>query len=128
MPPHHFTLEEANAALQVIRPLMDEIQSIRKRVLEAAPDLWPAMQSSAGNGGNAALSKMMGDFNRLDHLVHKILATGVEIKDLGSGLLDFRALRSGGEVYLCWKHGEDRIRYWHELDSGFAGRRPLEEF
>src|SRR5512143_2579677 len=99
MPPHYFTLEEANAALQVIRPLMDEAQSIRKRVLEAAPDLWPAMQSSAGNGGNAALSKMMGDFDRLDHLVHKILATGVEIKDLGSGLLDFRALRSGGEVY-----------------------------
>ena len=70
----------------------------------------------------------MKEFQRLDDLVHRILATGAEIKDLNSGLLDFRALRGGREVYLCWKHGESAIEFWHELDTGFAGRRPIEEF
>jgi hypothetical protein len=50
---------------------------------------------------------------------------GVEIKDLGTGLVDFRTERDGMVVYLCWRLGEDPIRYWHELDTGFAGRKPL---
>lgn len=124
----YFTLAEANAALETIRPLMDEVQSIRERMVSSRPDLWPIMQRSAGNGGNAALSKVVKDFERLDALVHRILETGVEIKDLGSGLLDFRALRDGQEVYLCWKHGEAHVQFWHELEAGFAGRQPIDGF
>jgi hypothetical protein len=126
--PHYFTLEQANAALAIIRPLMEEIQAIRGRILATRPEVWSALERSAGNGGNPELSKRVKEFQRLDDLVHRILATGAEIKDLSSGLLDFRAWRADREVYLCWKNGEPGIEFWHELDAGFAGRRPLQEF
>ena len=128
MPPRHFTVEEANAAVRVVRPLVQEIQAIRRWVLARRPDLWPALARSAGNGGNAELSQLAEEFERLDRLVHAILDTGAEIKDLGLGLIDFRAWRQDHEVYLCWKHGEDDIRFWHEIDAGFAGRQPIEMF
>lgn len=128
MRPHYFTVQEANAALDVIRPLMDEIQAIRRQILEKQPEIWPALEKAAGNGGNAALRNVARDFGRLDQLVHGILGTGAEIKDLGTGLLDFRAWRADHEVYLCWKYGEDRIRFWHEIEAGYAGRQPIETF
>ncbi len=128
MEPHYFTVDEANAALDIIRPLIKEILGIRDDILTKQPEVWPAIERSAGNGGNATLSKIADDFDRLDTLVHKVLATGVEVKDINLGLLDFPALRAGQEVLLCWKYGEDKIGYWHEKEAGFAGRRPIEEF
>ena len=125
---HYFTLSEANQALQIIRPLMDEVQLIRQEIVAQQPETWDAIQRSAGNGGNPALSKLVVKFDRLDELVHRILATGVEVKDINTGLVDFPALRKEQEVYLCWKHGEEQINFWHELEAGFAGRRPIEEF
>ena len=64
--PRYFTLEEANAALKTIRPLMDEIQSIRNNIITHQPKAWPAIEKSAGNGGNPTLSKLVEDFDRLD--------------------------------------------------------------
>jgi hypothetical protein len=123
-----FTLPEANAAVYLIRPLIAEIRTIRDRILSRRPELWPAMMRAAGNGGSAELSRLSLEFDRLDQLVHQILDMGAEIKDLGTGLLDFRALRGDREVYLCWQFGEDEIRFWHELDAGYGGRQPIETF
>lgn len=124
----YFSLSEANEALKIIRPLMDEVQTIRQKILASQPEAWPAIEKSAGNGGNKALSRMVQDFERLDALIHQILDTGVQIKDINTGLLDFSATRDGREVYLCWKHGEYEIAFWHEVDAGFAGRQPIESF
>ncbi len=124
----YFTIEQANAAIRIIRPLLDEIHAIRSRVLAQRPELWQAMERAAGNGGSAELTRLASEFERLDGLVHSVLDTGVEIKDLSSGLLDFRALRHDREVYLCWKMDEAEVLYWHELETGFAGRQPLETF
>jgi hypothetical protein len=126
--PNFFTLQQANDALTVIRPLMDEVQSIRQRILEKQPETWSAIEKSVGNGGNRTLSRMVQDFERLDALVHQILDTGVQIKDINTGLLDFSALKDGREVYLCWQHGEGEIAYWHEVAAGYAGRQPIESF
>lgn len=126
--PRYFTLAEANEALKTIRPLVGEMLEIRSKILAAQPEAWSAVEKSAGNGGNQALSAMVQDFGRFDALIHQILATGVEIKDINVGLLDFPALRNGREVYLCWKYGEGNIAFWHELDAGFAGRKPIETF
>ena len=128
MQPHYFTLAEANAALHIIRPLISEILRIRDEILAHQPEVWPAVERSAGNGGNASLSKIALEFQKLDELVHKVLDTGVQVKDINTGLLDFPALRADHEVYLCWKYGEDQIAFWHEVDAGFAGRRPIEDF
>ena len=126
--PQIFTLQEANTALQTIRPLMDDIQAIRRKILANQPEAWPAIEKSAGNGGNKTMSRLVEDFERLDGLIHQILDTGVQIKDVNMGLLDFSAMRNGQEVYLCWKYGEDDIAFWHEIDAGFAGRQPIETF
>ena len=126
--PRYFTLQEANETLVTIRPLMDEVQTIREKILANQPEAWPAIEKSAGNGGNRALSNRVQDFEKLDALVHLIQDTGVLIKDVNIGLLDFPALRDGREVYLCWQHGEGEIAFWHEVEAGFAGRQPIENF
>lgn len=126
--PQFFTLSEANQALVAIRPLMEEVQAIRQKVISTQPDAWSAIEKSVGNGGSRVLSKMVQDFERLDALVHQILDMGVLIKDVNVGLLDFPALREGREVYLCWQYGEYDIAFWHEVDAGFAGRQPIHTF
>ena len=62
---------------------------------------------------------------RLNALLAEINGFGCELKGLGEGLIDFPSKREGRTVYLCWKLGEERIAYWHELDTGFASREPL---
>jgi hypothetical protein len=124
--PRYFSVEQANAALTIIRPLMDEIQDIREEVLRTQPDVWPVIQKAAGNGGSRAASRLAQSFERLDKLVHQIVDMGAILKDINTGLLDFPSIRDNHEVYLCWRHGEERIEYWHEIDAGFAGREPLD--
>jgi hypothetical protein len=124
----YFTLQEANEALDSIRPWMDEIQTIRQQILVHQPEIWSVMEKSAGNGGNPTLSRMVPIFDRLDELIHNVQDAGAVIKDINTGLLDFPAIREGHEVYLCWKHGEGDIAFWHDIDAGFAGRRSIDEF
>ncbi len=124
----YFTLQEANETLDIIHPLMEEIQHIRRKIQRDQPDVWPAVVKSAGNGGNRALSTMVQDFEKLDALIHRIQEMDVLIKDVNLGLLDFPALKEGREVYLCWQYGEGEIAFWHEVDAGFAGRQPIETF
>jgi hypothetical protein len=124
----YFTLQEANAALFQIRPLMDELQVIRKKLLAKQPEVWPVVERSAGNGGSQATSKLVKEFERIDTLVHQIQATGALFKDINLGLLDFPALKHGREVYLCWKYGEEEIAYWHEIEAGYAGRQSIDSF
>lgn len=124
----YFSLEEANLTLEIIRPLMGEIQKIRQNILATQPETWSAIERSAGNGGNPAMSKLVQSFDRLDYLLHRIQETGAQVKDINTGLLDFPALRDEHEVYLCWQVGENQIEYWHEIEAGFAGRQPIELF
>ncbi|MBV6450866.1 MAG: hypothetical protein MHPDNHAH_01593 [Anaerolineales bacterium] len=126
--PKFFTLAEANEALKVIRPLMDEVMLIRERILDNQPEIWAVVEKSAGNGGNPTLSKMVVEFEKFDALLHQILDTGAQIKDVNIGLLDFSAIKDGREVYLCWQHGEGDIAFWHEVDAGYAGRQPIALF
>ena len=124
----YFTLQEANEALNAIRPWMDEVQIIRGEILARQPEIWSVMEKSAGNGGNPTLSKMVKTFDRLDALIHSIQDIGAIIKDINTGLLDFPALKDGREVYLCWKYGEGEITFWHEIEDGFAGRQSIDSF
>ena len=126
--PHYFTLQEANETLDLIRPLMDEVQEIRRKILDQQPEAWPAIEKAAGNGGNRALSNMVQDFEKLEALIHRIQETDVLIKDINLGLLDFPALKDGREVYLCWQYGEGEIAFWHEIEAGYAGRQPIDSF
>jgi hypothetical protein len=121
--PRYFTFEQASAMVRLIRPLMGEIQRLRQAILDRQPEIWPVVEKAAGNGGSREASLAAQEFQRLDSLVREIQATGAIIKDINAGLVDFLALREDQEVYLCWKYGEQELRYWHDLDSGFTGRQ-----
>ncbi len=121
----YFTLEEANAVLQQLRPLVEEMLEIRRELLKLQPELEPVLQKALGNGGSRVASQASVYFEKLREIIDRIHESGAEVKDVNSGLLDFRALREGREIYLCWRYGEDEIRFWHDIDAGFAGRQPL---
>lgn len=124
----YFTLQQAQETLNVIRPLMDDIQAIRKEILARKPEVWPVVERSAGNGGSQTASRMVREFGRLDALVHQVQDMGVLLKDINLGLLDFLALKDGREVYLCWQYGEGEIAFWHEIQAGYAGRQSIDSF
>ena len=126
--PRYFTLQEASETLEMIRPWMEEIRAISQKIIASQPEIWPAIERSAGNGGNLALSRLAQDFDHLDELLHQVQATGALVKDIATGLLDFPALREEREVYLCWRVGEERVEFWHEVDAGFAGRQSIDTF
>lgn len=123
--PRYFTLQEANATLDVIKPLIEEILTLRQQILDRREEVWPVIQRAAGNGGSQTASKLALEFGRLDALVHQVQDMGVILKDINIGLLDFPHLKNGREVYLCWKFGEENIEFWHEIEAGYAGRQPI---
>lgn len=115
--PKYYTPKKANEALAVVRPMIEEMMRIGEIVRAYQPELWALAQKAAGNGGSPILSKLLPEFDRLHDLLHQIQDMSVEIKDLSIGLIDFRALRDGREVSLCWQYGEGDIRFWHEKAS-----------
>jgi len=121
----YFTPDEANAALLVIRPLMEQVMEVRQSLLEKRPELAAVLQKILGNGGSRTASEVAMEFGKLEDLIRRINATGAQFKDINSGLVDFLARHEGRDVYLCWRHGEDAVHYWHDIDRGFAGRQPL---
>jgi len=121
----HFTAEEANRALPQVRALVDQILQARQAILDARPDLWPVLEQAVGNGGSKKAGEVLQDFKRLEDGVQGLQDIGCVLKDISTGLVDFPALREGREVLLCWKYDEPQVMYWHDLQSGFAGRQKL---
>jgi hypothetical protein len=128
----HFTPEEANAALEQVRPLVEQMVVRRRAHVEALERQEELEGRIRGNGGGippAELAEAAAEVDRqarsLARMVDDIVEFGVEVKDLDEGLVDFPALRGGETVLLCWQLGEDEIAYWHSPEDGFAGRRPL---
>ena len=128
----HFTPEEANAELEHVRPLVEQLVATRLEhtaSLERQEELETKIRGNGGGIPPAELAQATAEVDavarRLARLVDEITERGAQVKDLDSGLIDFPALRRGETVLLRWKLGEDEIRYWHRVEDGFAGRRPL---
>jgi hypothetical protein len=128
----HFTPEEANAALEHVRPLVERMVAQRREHVAALERQEELEGHIRGNGGGippATLADASAEVERiarqLAHTVDEINDHGAQVKDFDEGLIDFPALRRGETVLLCWKLGEDEIRYWHTVDGGFAGRQEL---
>jgi hypothetical protein len=128
----HFTPEEANAELEHVRPLVEQLVAARQEHAAALERQEELERKIRGNGGGippaelaAATAEVDAVARRLAKLVDEIAAHGAQVKDLDTGLIDFPALRGGETVLLCWQLGEDEIAWWHHVDDGFAGRRPL---
>jgi len=126
MPKRYFTIEEANAALPALRPVVAAMLTAREHIVAAQPDLWPVLEKAASNGGSDKASAVLVDFENLRRCAKTIEGMGIELKDINTGLVDFLAQRDGREVYLCWRYDEPKVAFWHELEAGVAGRQPLE--
>jgi hypothetical protein len=127
-----FTPEEANAVLGELRPIVERMVEHRRNLTAAQIQQAELVTSIAGNGGDLQPSELREaaaaierEAAAISECAERINAAGAQIKSLEEGLLDFPARRGDEEVLLCWKLGEDEIRYWHGLEEGFAGRKPL---
>jgi hypothetical protein len=131
--PTFFTREQADTLLPQVEPLLREIQALRLAAAELAARLATQREKVAGNGHlpqddqRQTRDDLDGINQRIAARMEEIQAQGILVKDLDTGLIDFPTLRDGREVYLCWKLGEDRVRWWHPIETGFAGRQPLDE-
>lgn len=132
MDERYFTVEEANEALLEVRPLTEELVAHRRALVDLQERQSALTTRIAGNGGNVTPSELQEVQEQLDEevagiarCVARIHEVGAVVKDLDGGLVDFPALRGGEEVLLCWRLGEDEIGFWHTLDEGYSGRKPL---
>ena len=129
-----FTLTEAERARTDLEPFLVEAMDCRKKLAGLETDLSAVSARITMMGGVIVPYEKLATL-RVEHqqlaetlksALNRILETGCLIKDLEVGLLDFPALINNEEVYLCWRLGEDRIRFYHRQDEGFAGRKPLD--
>jgi hypothetical protein len=121
----HYTVEEASELLPRVVELIAQMRTARdqlgdREAREALSEAGPT------NGGGAPGRTVSEAFVQLRDAVAELEALELVLRDLDRGLLDFPSLRDGREVYLCWQDGEDAIGFWHEPETGFAGRRPLD--
>ena len=132
MPERIFTPQEANAALDELRPLVEAMVAAKHVLDEAQEQRDDLTRRIAGNGGGIPPAELAAREAEVDTAatelagaIGKVQAMGVLVKDLDSGLVDFPAKRDGEDILLCWQLGEDEVAYWHGLEDGYAGRRPL---
>lgn len=121
----HFSVEEANALLPTLDTMLRRLREERDRLTDAeAHELLST--AAPGNGGGQQGREVGEAFLAVRELLGEIQQLGIVVRDVDRGLIDFPAILEGREVYLCWQLDEDGIGFWHDLESGFHGRQPLE--
>jgi len=127
-----FTLEEANAALTELRPIVERMVQHRRNLTAAQVRQAELVTRIAGNGGDMVPSDLhdlaetiQREADAISDCAEQIDQAGAQVKSLEEGLLDFPAKRGEEDVLLCWKLGEDEIRFWHGTDEGFSARKPV---
>jgi hypothetical protein len=127
----YFGLDEANARISDVRPILERLREDRDRVADAQASL----QRERETNGSAEHAEQLVDrqreireiVRRMEHDVVQIDDWGITLRDISTGLIDFPALANGRPIWLCWRLGEADIEWWHETNVGFDGRQPLSE-
>ena len=125
-------MEEANAALTELRPIVERMVQHRRNLTAAQVRQAELVTRIAGNGGDMVPSDLhdlaetiQREADAISDCAEQIDQAGAQVKSLEEGLLDFPAKRGKEDVLLCWKLGEDEIRFWHGTDEGFSARKPV---
>ena len=129
---NYFTVDEANQKIPWLEVQLQDIASLGKNIESLRLDLDNILRKRSSNG-HGDIDRYVVDnrketdaaVDRLRNLAQEINDSGIILKDLERGLVDFPTLWEGREVYLCWLLGESSIQFWHEIDTGFAGRQPF---
>jgi hypothetical protein len=137
-----YDVDRANARIPELREILEllrdqraELVRLRDLVLERQSAVEAGTESGPGGsrGGDDEPDdelrlirlRMQGLIDQMQAGVARIDALGITLRDIESGLIDFPALASGRQIWLCWRLGEDDVDWWHELSTGFSDRRPL---
>jgi hypothetical protein len=139
-----YDLDDANARIPELRDILGSLRDQRAdliRLRDLVLERQEAVEAGGGSGrggdaedeaeAEAELRlirlRMQGIIDQMQAAVARIDALGITLRDIESGLIDFPALVNGRQVCLCWRLGEGDVEWWHELNDGFGGRRPLIE-
>ena len=121
----HFSRAEANALLPQLTAMLDRLRDAKDNLTDS--EAHEALSEAAPSNGGGDEGKQVGvAFLEVRGLLETIEQSGIVLRDIDRGLVDFPALVDGREIYLCWELGEDDVAYWHELETGYGGREPLE--
>jgi hypothetical protein len=118
-----YTVDEANAALEDLRERLVRIREARQTLLRGA-ELVKERVAADGGGADGGRGYWEAQ-TTLRAEIERLAEEDIVLRDPQSGLVDFPGERDGRRVWLCWRLGEDRVAHWHEIDSGFIGRKPL---
>lgn len=133
MAERYFTPREVEALIPALTEIMERVMDAHRQVVALGERMQEEQRRIAvAGGGLIDRARWKADRARLEQLtavvqegLREVMAMGGVPKDLALGLVDFPHLRGGRVVNLCWKYGEREIRWWHGLDEGYAGRKPL---
>ncbi len=120
----HYTVAEARELLPRLLNWLGELRHLQQ-VVERGADRNASLFAEGRDLGGERINGQLRDLTRMRELLAEFESLEIQIKDLGRGLLDFPALRGDREIFLCWQEGEADVTYWHELDTGFAGRQQV---
>ena len=121
----HYTREEARSLLPQIRAWLDGLALLRRRFELLDKELSSLRESGIELGGPKVVQwvKILAEMKQVLNEFHQ---REIQVKDLDRGLVDFPAIIGGKEVLLCWEKDEDDVEFWHDIDSGYAGREPIQ--
>jgi hypothetical protein len=129
----YYTLAEANAMLPELTHVLQQLQAQGRQQAMVQGRIAEVTRTVKSNGHhNPIEDPMVTQASRtlsegLRDGIQQLVEWGIELKDLQTGLVDFPARREDRDVYLCWRLGEDEVGYWHEIETGFDGRMPVDE-
>jgi len=121
----YFTLDEANALLPELEPLVGRLLELRARVTHESRSMGEVLSDLRSNVGGPGASRLVKEFEEIELLIRRVQSYGCVVKSLEAGLLDFLCERDGRDVFLCWRYGEPSIQFFHELHLGYSGRQAV---
>ena len=122
-----FTLSEANHLIPQLNARLGSVRQAKTVLARTKEDIRKASAQAQYGGGSAVGPLYISSLQQISTNLQAIHEMGVLVKDLEMGLCDFPHLRDGRVVFLCWKLGEQEIKWWHETSTGYKDRCPLEE-
>jgi hypothetical protein len=120
----HYTREEARALLPQLRSWLAGLEELRQE-LEKNDQRLAGLMSGGQDVGGELVNQSVKLLGRMKGLFQEFERREIIVKDLQRGLVDFPAIVGEREVFLCWEKDEEDVEYWHDIDSGYAGREPL---
>lgn len=122
---HHYTVAEARALLPKVRLWLERARRGSREFAQIEARLGELLESGADAGGDL-VHRWLNALTGLRDIIREFHSRDIQIKELDRGLVDFPGFVGGREVFLCWEEGEEDIEFWHDLDSGYAGRTRLD--